>query len=46
MGVELPEDAIDRAHRIGKKYDVEIEEVDGKVCKVCTISFERPEASP
>ena len=34
MGVELPEDAIDRAHRIGKKYDVEVEEVDGTTTEV------------
>ena len=25
MGVELPEDTIDRAHRIGKEYDVGVE---------------------
>ena len=31
MGVELPEDATDRAHRIGKKYDVEVEQEDGTV---------------
>ena len=34
MGVELPEDAIDRAHQIGKKYDVEVEEVDGTTTEV------------
>ena len=31
MGVELQEDAIDRAHRIGKKYNVEVEEEDDTV---------------
>ena len=34
MGVELPVDAIDRAHRIGKKYDIEVEEVDGTTTEV------------
>ena len=34
MGVELPGDAIDRAHLIGKKYDVEVEEVDGTTTEV------------
>ena len=28
MRVELPEDATDRAHRIGKKYNIEAEEKD------------------
>ena len=34
MGAELPTDATERAHRIGKKFDVEVEEEDRTVTEV------------
>ena len=34
MGLKLPEEAIDRAHRVGKRYEVEEEDEDGVVTGV------------
>ena len=34
MGLQLPEETIDRAHRVGKRYKIEEEDEDGVVTGV------------